>query len=338
MTVLIPAYEPTTKLLDLIAELRNKTSYNILIIDDGSGENYRDIFKSAEDSGCTVLTHEQNQGKGIALKTGFAHLRDNFSGENVVCADSDGQHCIDDIITIADEIDSKKSEMILGVRLFDKNVPFKSRFGNSISAFLFKIASGIFLSDTQTGLRGYPFAMLDWLIEQKGNRFEYELNLLLESKNAGISIKQVTIQTIYENKNKGTHFRPLADSIRVLLPVIKFIASSFTAGILDFVLLFLFEYLTGSLFLAVILARIISSVYNYTINRFLVFKAKKITNKQSAPKYFSLVVIIMLLNYYILTFLIGVGKIPEVGAKILTEVILFTMSYVVQRFLIFVYK
>lgn len=335
MTVLIPAYEPTNKLLNLLAELRSKTDYNIIIVDDGSGNDYGYIFKSAEKLGCTILMHEQNQGKGAALKKGFAYLRQNCIGENVVCADSDGQHCVDDIIKIAGEIDGKKNEMVLGVRLFDNHVPIKSRFGNTISALLFKVASGISLSDTQTGLRGYPFAMLDWLAEQKGNRFEYELNLLLEAANTGMSIKQIVIHTIYENKNKGTHFRPFIDSIRVLSPVIQFLASSFTAGILDFILLFLFKYLTGSLFFGVVFARIISSVYNYIINRFFVFKSKKTSNKQSALKYFSLVVVIMFLNYFLLAFLSGSVKVPEVGAKLLTEIILFIMSYTVQRFFIF---
>jgi len=339
MTVLIPSYEPANRLLDLIKELRIKTDYNILIVDDGSGGNYRDIFKSAEDSGCIVLTHEINQGKGAALKTGFAYLRENNLGENIVCADSDGQHCVEDIIKIAAEINGEKDEMVLGVRSFDNKTPFKSRFGNRISAFLFTAASGTALSDTQTGLRGYPFSMLDWLISKKGNRFEYELNLLLEAGSSGIAIKQIGIQTIYENQNKGTHFRPFLDSARVLAPVFKFFAkygaSSFTAFIIDFFLLFLIEYWTGSRFFGVVLARIISSAYNYSVNRIIVFKASRIPKKQSAPKYFSFVAVIMFLNYFLLSFLCDIVKMPETGAKILTEMIFFIISYTVQRLFVF---
>jgi len=301
MVVLIPAYEPTEKLLLLIQDIKNKTDYNVVIIDDGSGEAYADIFNAASDAGCIVLTHIQNKGKGAALKTGFAHLREYYPGEIAVSADSDGQHSIDDIIKIADATAANKSEMVVGVRAFDGKVPFKSKAGNVISALLFKAASGISLSDTQTGLRGYPSGIFDWLLEQKGDRFEYEFNLLLESRNAGVSIKQVPIRTIYENQNKGTHFRPLQDSVRVMLPVIKFGMSSITSAVLDFILWTIFETLTGSLFFGVLLARIVSSVYNYTVNRLIVFKDRKVPATQSAPRYFALVAVMMVINYYLQT-------------------------------------
>ena len=338
MTVLIPAYEPTEKLLILINELKNKTAYKIVIIDDGSGENYQDIFKSAEKLDCVVLSHKKNKGKGAALKTGFMYLRKCYYDENVVCADSDGQHCVEDIIKISENI-NKENEMILGVRLFDNKVPFKSRSGNIISAALFKLISGIALNDTQTGLRGYPFSMLEWLINQNGTRFEYELNLLIEAKNANISIKQIIIKTIYENNNKGTHFRPFIDSVRIITPLfksfIKFSASSFTAGILDFILLFAFLNLTGNLFFSVVLARVISSVYNYTVNRLFVFKAVNISKKQSVAKYFTLAGIIMILNYFSLLFFINFINMPEVASKIITEIILFLLSYTVQKLFVF---
>ena len=347
MTVLIPSYEPTGKLLELIEKIKGGTNYNILIVDDGSGEAYSGVFKTAENLGCIVITHNQNKGKGAALKTGFSYLHDFCPGENAVCADSDGQHCIDDIIKIAEcmnedasaKENSNVNEMILGVRTFDNDVPFKSKFGNRVTSFLFSIASGISLSDTQTGLRAYPFSMFEWLIKQKGERFEYELNLLLESKSAGISIKQIHIRTIYENANKSTHFRPLADSARVLAPIFKFFikygASSFTSAVIDFILLFAFQKLIGSLFFSVFLARIISSTYNYTVNRLIVFNAKKIPNKQSAPRYFLLAAAVMLLNYSLLKFLTAVLGIYDITAKILTELILVILTYSVQRLYVF---
>ncbi|MCL2772394.1 MAG: bifunctional glycosyltransferase family 2/GtrA family protein [Oscillospiraceae bacterium] len=335
MIALIPAYEPTEKLLLLIQDIKNKTDYTVLIIDDGSGKAYADIFSAAENAGCIVLTHPQNKGKGAALKTGFAYLKDYFPGESIVSADSDGQHSIEDIVRIADSVAINKSEMVVGVRAFDGKVPFKSKAGNAVSSLLFKAASGISLSDTQTGLRGYSFGMIDWLIGQKGDRFEYEFNLLLESRNAGVSIKQVPIRTIYENQNKGTHFRPFQDSVRVLLPIIKFTASSLTSAVLDFILLFVFQALTGKLFFGVLLARTVSSVYNYAVNRFVVFKARKVPASQSAPRYFALVVVMMFINYCLQKLLIDGIRINDVVAKVVTEIVLFILSYTVQNIIVF---
>jgi putative flippase GtrA len=168
-----------------------------------------------------------------------------------------------------------------------------------------------------------------------GKRFEYELNLLLKSKESGISIKQVPIATIYDNNNKGTHFRTINDSVRVIMPLLKFCGSSITSGILDFILLFLFQWLTGSLFWGVVLARVVSSIFNYSVNKKLVFSAKNISHTRSAPGYFSLVIVIMLLNYCLIAFMTKIIGIPDVPAKLLTEITLFTMSYTVQKFFIF---
>jgi glycosyltransferase involved in cell wall biosynthesis len=335
MTVLIPAYEPTLNLLRLVLELKKKTNYKILIVDDGSGENYKELFKKAETLGCTVMHHEVNMGKGAALKTGFLHLLFDAIPDNVVCADSDGQHCADDIIKVANAI-SSTPEMVLGTRQFTGKVPLKSKMGNKMTSLILKVATGIDIKDTQTGLRGYPFHMLSWLRSVEGDRFEYELNLLLEAKKAKIRVKQVTIATIYDNNNKGTHFRPVKDSVRVLAPILKFCSSSVISGILDFFLLFLFQNLSGSLLVGVVSARLISSVFNYSFNKALVFKAKNVSNLQSAPKYFSLVAVVMVLNYGLLAFLTGFLGIPSVPAKLLTEMLLFILSYTVQR--IFVFK
>jgi glycosyltransferase involved in cell wall biosynthesis len=334
MTVLIPAYEPTLKLLKLILELKEKTNFNILIVDDGSGEKFESILRKAETLGCTVLRHETNLGKGAALKTGFLHLLTQDVPDDVVCADSDGQHRPDDIIRVACAV-GPRSAMVLGTREFTGKVPLKSRLGNKATALLFKLATGIGLKDTQTGLRAYPARLLDWLLTVEGDRFEYELNLLLAAKKAGIIIRQVTIATVYDNNNRGTHFRPVRDSVKILAPILTFCSSSLISGILDFFLLFLFQSLSGSLLAGVVSARIISSVFNYTFNKYLVFKAKNVPNMQSAPKYFALAAVIMALNYGLLALMTAGLIIPGVPAKLLTEAILFILSYTVQKLYVF---
>jgi putative flippase GtrA len=280
------------------------------------------------------LRHNGNQGKGAALKTGFRYLSALNRTDGVVCADSDGQHCADDIIRVA-KATARHKEMVLGVRQFRGKMPLKSRLGNTATAFLFKRVTGIPLTDTQTGLRAYPSALLPWLCSIEGNRFEYELNLLLAADQAAIKIKQIPVSAIYDNNNKGTHFRPLHDSVRVILPIIKFCGSSLTSGLLDFILLFVFQGLTGSLLASVVSARIISSVFNYAVNKALVFKARHVSGKQSAPGYFGLVVLIMLCNYCLLALMTKIIGISVLPAKLLTEFTLFGVSYSAQKLFVF---
>lgn len=336
MTILIPAYEPDTRLLTLIEKIKAACNFKIIVVDDGSGEAYRGIFKAVQDYGYTVLTHKTNRGKGRALKTGFKYIKETGENEGVVCADSDGQHLPKDILKIAQKIDELKGHIVLGCRRFTGNVPLRSRFGNSVTRMVYTFATGHRIYDTQTGLRGYSSDMLDWLCEVPGERFEFEMNILLDADKEGCSFSQVNINTVY-HENHSSHFRTIVDSAKVYIPLLKFSASSLLSGVLDFSLLMIFQYFQLSLLLSVISARAFSSVFNYSVNRSFVFaKGKRPDNcENSLPKYFSLVLIIMALNYELIRFINLRLGVPVFYAKVLTEFILFLLSYTVQKAFVF---
>ncbi|MCQ6562349.1 glycosyltransferase family 2 protein [Paenibacillus mendelii] len=197
MTILIPSYEPDERLIGLVHHIQAISSCSILVIDDGSGEGYRDIFNAVREAGCTVLTHSRNQGKGRALKTGFAYIRQIGETDGVVCADSDGQHLPKDIMSIAHAVNEHRHHIILGSRRFTGKVPMRSRFGNAVTRMVYSFSTGTPIQDTQTGLRGYSADMLDWLCGIPGERFEYEMNMLLEAKAAGYALLEVPIETVY---------------------------------------------------------------------------------------------------------------------------------------------
>lgn len=222
MTVILPSYEPTEKLLATVSMLQEKTGYRIVIVDDGSGEHYRGLFDEAEALGCIVLRHDVNRGKGAALKTAFAWMNENHPGEPMLCADSDGQQRIEDIQKIAEAIAPESREIVLGMRLFEGKVPVRSRFGNWIMRLVFRAITGVYIYDTQNGLRGYPASLLPWLISVEGERFEYETNLLLRAKEAGITFREIRIQTIYENNNKGSHYKAFRDSARIFRCILNY--------------------------------------------------------------------------------------------------------------------
>jgi len=294
MNILIPAYEPNLRLINLIYQLKAKCDYNIVIVDDGSGPRFNTIFSTVSEMGCTVLTHEKNMGKGEALKTGFKFIEKNGEKDGVVCADSDGQHLPEDIIRIAKAIKTHKNSIILGTRHFIGKVPLRCRFGNSITRSIFSFASGIRIYDTQTGLRGFSTDMLPWLCGIAGVRFEYEMNMLLEAIPSGYDFHEINIDTVYLEQNNSSHFRTLQDSARVYLPIIKFSLSSIMSALLDFMLVILIQIFTSNLFAAVAGARICSAVFNYTVNRFYVFsKYKKTEVKKSLPRYFLLATMVL---------------------------------------------
>jgi len=332
MTILIPSYEPDEKLLKLIRGLIACGLTSIVIVDDGSGAAYAPIFYQASRYGCQILTHPINQGKGCALKTGFRYLIEQGVKEPVICADSDGQHLPRDIQAVARSVEQYPGQIILGSRRFTGKVPIRSRFGNAATRLVFRYTTGHSVQDTQTGLRGYSASMLQWLCQIPGERFEYEMNMLLEAGSAGYGIREILIHTVYIKGNKSSHFRPLIDSAKVYAPIVKFSASSLSAALIDLLLLFLLQWLTSHLFIAVAGARLCSSIANYAMNRRFVFtRGKQAAVYQSMPKYFALVLLIMLLNYGLMYLFHQAFGTPLIVAKLLTECSLFLFSFWCQR-------
>lgn len=335
MTVLIPAYNPDERLFTLVQEL-SRLPYRIIIVDDGSSPDTQYIFECCISMGCLVLRHGQNQGKGAALKTGFAWLKENGEDEGVVCADADGQHLPKDIDTVARKVLECPDSVILGTRRFTGKVPFKSRAGNMITRCVFRLVSGQKIADTQTGLRGYPPAFLEWLPLVQGSRFEYEMNLLLYAAANEIPIVQVDIQTVYAVKGHTSHFHPVTDSIRVYQPILKYCGSSLISTGVDFLLLLVLSSFTNILFLAVAGARIVSASLNYTLNRHFVFThGRKVEIHRSLPKYALVAGCIMLVNYgiiYAYNRWLGVALVP---AKIMTELTIYFFSFWLQRKFVF---
>jgi putative flippase GtrA len=336
MIVLIPAYQPGQRLLDLIGELHAaRPSLGIVVVDDGSGPDYDCIFAAAEGAGCTVLRHARNHGKGFALKEGFRYIAAVSPVEQVVTADCDGQHSARDILRVGDRVADSAGVIVLGSRRFGPDVPARSRVGNTLSSLMSAPAIGRRLRDTQTGLRGFPASSLEWLVEVPGDRFDYEFRTLLSAERAGVLIEELDIETIYLDHNASSHFRAVADSVRVVAPLGLFALSGFVAFAIDTLALLALTALTGSMLLAVIGARIVSATANFATNRLVVFDRRRATRtRHAAVRYFTLALVLLAANYGMLDALTNAG-VPLLAAKVVTEASLFAVSFTVQRDVVF---
>ena len=335
MYVLIPAYQPDARLPRLILELhRADPSTKIVVVDDGSGQKLSDIFEASATAGAHVISYEHNRGKGYALREGFTWIRDvaGDSPECVVTADADGQHTLNDIFRVGRRCtDTGKS--VLGVREFVGHVPARSRIGNTATSALFWLATGWKLKDTQTGLRAFPVALLPALLEVQGDRYEYELRVLLHLAKFRHPVTQIPIETIYEAGNPTSHFHPLQDSARIWAPLLKFAASSGVATIIDYVLVLVLNALTGALFFPVIAARLVSASVNFAMNR-RVFEATGVPLRRSALRYAALAVAVIAGSYTILAVLTGIGM-PLWIAKIIADTTMYLVSYSAQSRYVF---
>lgn len=341
--VIIPAYEPDEKLLILLNHLKEAGIRNMIVVDDGSGSDYQTLFARAEATeGCTVLHHAVNLGKGRALKTAFNACLLRFPTQcGCVTADSDGQHTPQDILACMKKLWENSEALVLGCRNFDAaDVPMRSSFGNKCTRKVFRYLVGLSVSDTQTGLRAIPASFMKSLMNVRGERFEYETNMLIETKNMSVPILEVPVETIYLEENKTSHFNPIKDSVRIYMIFGKFLFSSLSSSVLDLALFGLFckvlraasgiwtglPYIVG----ATILARIISAIYNFLLNYKVVFQSSA-NLAAAAAKYFALAVCQMLCSAFLVNELFGLLGGYEVAVKIPVDVLLFFLSFVIQR-------
>ena len=218
----IPCYNPPEVFSNIILELYSMGVRDVIIIDDGS-DNKR-IFSIANKKGYTVIEHNTNKGKGEAIKSGIRYYRKHFIDKykGIVMIDCDGQHRVWDMDKVGQEM-IHSDKFTMGVRNFNiDGVPFRNKIGNKITSLVFKWMFGVYIKDTQTGLRGVPNRLIDTVLKIDGERYEYEISMLIDIVKMKEEIKEVEIETVYDNNEKRySYFNPFKDSYRIYKEMIK---------------------------------------------------------------------------------------------------------------------
>ena len=333
---LIPSYEPDDALLKVVNELLEQ-NFSVVVVNDGSAPSYDEIFKQLPET-VNFLSYETNQGKGYALKYGFNYIKDNMDSDSIVVTlDSDGQHKVSDAMNICD-VCEENGGIVLGSRYFGKGTPFKSRFGNFMARTTFLISTRHRIYDTQTGLRAFDFSLLEMLVSIKGNRYEYEMNVLLEAVRKDVSVKEETVETIYIDNNAGTHYSAFKDTLRIFKEVLKFSSSSLIGFLVDYTAFTLLSLIPCDwahwLIMCNIIARVISASVNFTINYKLVFRSEDKVWR-AVIRYVILAAFILGCNTLFLWLLVEKAGMNKYLAKILVEITMFITSWLVQRLFVF---
>ncbi len=357
--VIIPAYKPDDRLPPYVEALREAGIGKIVIVDDGSGEEFAGLFAGIpQDEATHIISYTPNAGKGVALKRGMQYLLDECPEmQCVITADSDGQHTVTDVLRMAESLREDDSGLLLGSRDFDQpDVPFKSRNGNKITSAVFKLLYGVWVSDTQTGLRGFSTKLLPTMIAVRGDRYEYEMNMLIECAHLRLPMRALPIETVYENNNEGSHFRAVRDSVRIYSVILagffKFISASLVSFLIDYGLYLLFNLLLRNLpgmtdevkvlflrfvphiTIATVAARILSGLFNFTVNRKFVFGDKGRVSR-SFPRYLVVFFANMILSAALTSGLhLWLGWSDSL-TKIPVDILLFFLSYKVQQSWVF---
>lgn len=260
---LVPTYEPDEKLKKVVDDLK-ENKFDVVVINDGSDIKYEKYFNEC---GTKVISYLTNRGKGYAIKKGIEYVKNNYNDYIIVIVDSDGQHDADDALNLCKYVEEHPDTLAIGKRPRKDNIPLRSKIGNAITKYVFSLATEQNIYDTQSGLRAFEEQLTEYMLETKGDRFEYEINILLGLKQRNIKYKEIEIKTIYIDNNKGSHFKTVRDSSRIYKQIIKYKRLSILLFILEFILFLTLYKLTNKIILSNIISGIMCASLGYiTIN------------------------------------------------------------------------
>ncbi|TJZ61909.1 DUF2062 domain-containing protein [Sphingobacterium olei] len=211
IVVIVPTYNNHKTLQRVLDGVLAYTD-QIIVVNDGSTDDTLQILKTY--SQLHHITFSENKGKGMALRSGLKKAKE-LGFNYAITIDSDGQHYASDLPIFVEEIsEAAQPVLLIGSRnMSHESVPKKSSFGNKFSNFWFWFETGIKLSDTQSGYRAYPLAVIpDHFYTRK---FEFEIEIIVRSAWNGAPVKNVPIRVLYDPEERVSHFRPFKDFTRI---------------------------------------------------------------------------------------------------------------------------
>lgn len=340
VVVIIPSLEPDEKIFNVVKGLQELNLKRIVIINDGSSKKYDVIFEKLHNLGCHIIKHRKNLGKGKSIRDGIKFTYRNYDRViGYITADGDGQHLPNDIYKIAKKMEENENirqnnKLILGVRKFDfENVPKRSKFGNKLSSIFFKIQTGRNLNDTQTGLRGIPIKYTFFATKVEGNRYDYEMNFLLNACEENIEFQEVPISTIYEDENKRSHFNIFKDSFLIYKEFFVYLLNSLASAFIDVTGFSILLKIINNISLSNIFARIISGVFNFYVNKKYAFESFE-NREREIIKYFLLFCAQMGVSTGLVSAL-SFLNINTTFLKIIVDISIFFVNYFIEKKFIF---
>lgn len=211
LLVVVPALNAERTLERVVREARALME-PVVVVDDGSTDGTGDVARAA---GATVLRHDQNRGKGAALKTGFAYaLANEFEG--VITLDADGQHLPAELPKFAAAVRETGADLIIGSRahLF-AGMRRHRRLANRFSSWAISRGSGARVEDSQSGFRYYSAAMIR-AIPYRSEGFDFESEAIVRAVVRGYRVVSIPVSLGFIDGQATSHFRPVLDIARIL--------------------------------------------------------------------------------------------------------------------------
>jgi len=216
---IVPCYNAGARVVPVVEAALRETD-KVIIIDDGCTDGCLDALHGTR---AGLLRHERNRGKGHAILTGLREALADESNEGIALLDADGQHDPALLPRFWDALQAEAADMVIGARVFDGgHVPWRSRFGNQVTARVTRLLLRAELPDTQCGYRMLSRRFACEVIEHvAGGRYETEMEMIVRAIRKDFRLASVPIQTVYEAGNKSSHFNKIGDSVRIYARLLR---------------------------------------------------------------------------------------------------------------------
>jgi glycosyltransferase involved in cell wall biosynthesis len=209
--LIIPLYNHEEKVADVVLGVL-KLGWPVFVVDDGSTDSSYERIKAID--GIAILRHRENEGKGAAIRTGFAAAAQ--VADWAVTIDADGQHHPEDVTHLIRAIPENQRPIIIGRRegMLTPDIPWTSRFGRQFSNFWVRLSGGPRMTDSQSGMRLYPLPEA-MNLKVKARRFQFEVEILVKAHWKGIPVIEAPVRVTYHpGAGRISHFRPFVDFLR----------------------------------------------------------------------------------------------------------------------------
>ena len=220
VSIIIPAFNEQKNIGDTLKKTCNVAESSpfpceIIVVDDGSTDLTVNLAKQHE---VTVLTNGANEGKGAALRRGFAHAR----GEILITMDADGSHDPEDIPTLLSPV-LNGATLAIGSRFASeegkRSTTRLNLFGNGLISLSIMLLTARQITDSQSGFRAMRRAFLREL-NLTSDRYEVETEVLVKALMNGCHVREVPLRT-NKRKNGHSHLNPLSDGLKIMKTLIK---------------------------------------------------------------------------------------------------------------------
>ena len=203
--IIVPAYNEAqvicsvVKKMAAVMDTSKHYTYEIVIINDGSCDA---TAQEASKTSATVINHILNSGAGGATLTGLSYARQN-NFDIAITMDADGQHAPEDVLEGIKQLSKLNADLLIGSRLINNKGMSKTKvIGNTGLSVVTKLLFGVYVTDSQSGLRAYSRRAIDEL-DWKSTGYEFCSEMIWRAEQSDLSIAEYPIQAIYTDYSRS---------------------------------------------------------------------------------------------------------------------------------------